>query len=104
MILRNRFLTESYVTLGADKVWIFLSTINLVIQRAAVVGRLRDVTPVGSAARSHRYLQGLRIDGLESRAGCIVTIQTAQIRMLAGFVTKCTRRDSPAPTVEHHPV
>ena len=49
MIRWNRFLTKSNVTLGADKVRIFFATINLQIQRAAVIQRLGDVTTVGAA-------------------------------------------------------
>lgn len=101
MIFGNRLLTESYVTFGADKVWIFPATINLEIQRAAIISCLRDVTPVGASARLHRYFQSLRVYGIESRVGGIVTIQTAQVRMLAGFVTKCAGRNSPDPAVEH---
>lgn len=50
MILRNPLFTKSYVTLGADEVRIFLSTINLIIQGATVISCWRDVTPVGAAA------------------------------------------------------
>jgi len=102
MILRKRLFTESHVTLGADELRIFLSTINLEIQRAAIISRRRDVAPVSTATRFHLHFQRSGIDGIEGRAGGIVTIQTTQIRMLAGFVTKCAGRNSPAPTIQHH--
>ena len=101
MILRQRILAERHVTLCANEVRIFLSTINLEIQRAAFIHVSRDMTTVRAAARSHGNLDRFWIDGAEACAVNLMTIQAAQIRMLAAFVTKRARGDSSAPTRQH---
>ena len=89
MILRHRFLSKRHVALGANEIRILFLLIELEIHRAAFICRSGNVTSFGSAARSHWYFQGFRIDRIERRY--VVTAQTIQIGMFAAFVTKRDR-------------
>ena len=88
MVLRHRFLAETYVTLRTLELRIFLAAVELEIQRATIISCGRDVTAVSAAARSHRHPHSFHVKGIEAGASRIVAIQTAQIRVLASFMTK----------------
>jgi len=77
MILRQGILAERHVTFRANEVRIFLSTINLEIQRAAFIHVSRDMTAVSTATRSHGNLDRFWIDGAEACAVDLMTIQAA---------------------------
>ena len=91
MILRKSVLTKSHVTLRTHKIWVFLSAVDLEIQRATFIGRGGDVTAVGAATRSYRNFLSLLIEGTEARHRDVVAIQATQVRMLAALMTKRAR-------------
>ena len=101
MILGKRVLTEGNMAFRADEIWIFLPTINLEIQRAAFIRGSRTVTAVRTAARSHWHLDRFWIDSAEGCAVDFMTIEAAQIGMLASLVTKRSRGNSSAPARQH---
>ena len=76
MIFRNRVFAERHMTFRADEIWIFLSTINFEIQRAAVISCRGDVTAVRPATRSHRNFDRFQIDRAEGCAVDLVTVET----------------------------
>ena len=98
MIFRNTPLAKGDVTLRANEGRIFFLLVDLKIQSAAIIRRRRNMASIGSAARSHRDLQSLRLQCVHRRD--VVTPHAVQIWMLSSFMAKSAGGDAPAPFVE----
>ena len=98
MIFGNTLLAKRDVTLRANKRGIFFLLIGLEIQSPTIIGCGSDVTPVRSAARTHRDLQSFRVQGVHRRH--VVTTHAVQIRVLSSFVPESAGGNPAAPFAE----
>lgn len=102
MTCRYTLLTKSDVTLGANKLRIFLLLIDLVVEYSTVIQRRRHMTTFSAPARADRHLKRPRIRRVHMRR--LMAVCTSEIRMRAALMAKRARRDTLLPGAKNDAV